>query len=198
MKKLLSPIIFIFLATFLFSSCSNVTNLTIAKRHYRHGFFIDFGGKRTIPVAPVVARKHVLPANETTPVITANIAKSIDTKPAAIVSQKLAASQKLTVAKKGDHKTTEQTINVNPAGENILTSQTIASNNTIAGDSAHNSRGSNNGVPFWLVVVCAILLPPLGVYFAYGIGTYFWIDLILTLLFFFPGMIFALIMVLQK
>ncbi len=46
-------------------------------------------------------------------------------------------------------------------------------------------------------VIFAILLPPLGVYLHEGaLNGRFWIDLLLTLLFFIPGMIYALIVVL--
>jgi uncharacterized membrane protein YqaE (UPF0057 family) len=46
-------------------------------------------------------------------------------------------------------------------------------------------------------IIFAILIPPLGVYLHEGvINTRFWIDLILTILFFLPGMIYALIIVL--
>jgi uncharacterized membrane protein YqaE (UPF0057 family) len=48
-----------------------------------------------------------------------------------------------------------------------------------------------------LLVILAILLPPLAVYLHQGeINTKFWISLILTLLFFIPGIIYALIVVL--
>jgi uncharacterized membrane protein YqaE (UPF0057 family) len=48
-----------------------------------------------------------------------------------------------------------------------------------------------------LQVICAILIPPLGVYLHEGeINSRFWIDLILTLLFYVPGLIYALIVVL--
>jgi uncharacterized membrane protein YqaE (UPF0057 family) len=48
-----------------------------------------------------------------------------------------------------------------------------------------------------LLVILAILLPPLAVYLHEGeINTKFWISLILTLLFFVPGIIYALIVVL--
>ena len=48
-----------------------------------------------------------------------------------------------------------------------------------------------------LQVIFAILIPPLGVYLHEGeINKRFWIDLLLTLLFFLPGMIYALIIVL--
>jgi uncharacterized membrane protein YqaE (UPF0057 family) len=50
-----------------------------------------------------------------------------------------------------------------------------------------------------LLVILAILLPPLAVYLHEGvINSKFWIDLILTLLFYLPGMIYALIVVLKK
>ena len=43
-----------------------------------------------------------------------------------------------------------------------------------------------------LQIIAAILLPPLGVYLARGIGNEFWISLLLTILAFLPGMIYAL------
>ena len=50
-----------------------------------------------------------------------------------------------------------------------------------------------------LLVILAILLPPLAVYLHEGeINNKFWLDLVLTLLFFLPGVIYALIVVLQK
>ncbi len=48
-----------------------------------------------------------------------------------------------------------------------------------------------------LLVILAILLPPLAVYLHEGaLNTKFWISLLLTLLFFLPGIIYALIVVL--
>jgi len=50
-----------------------------------------------------------------------------------------------------------------------------------------------------LLVILAILLPPLAVYLHEGvINNKFWLDLLLTLLFFLPGVIYALIVVLKK
>jgi uncharacterized membrane protein YqaE (UPF0057 family) len=42
-----------------------------------------------------------------------------------------------------------------------------------------------------LTLVATILLPPLGVAMKKGLGSDFWINLILTLLFFVPGLIHA-------
>ena len=44
-------------------------------------------------------------------------------------------------------------------------------------------------------IILAVLLPPLAVFLHDGIGTSFWISLILTLLFWIPGVIYALLVV---
>ena len=44
-----------------------------------------------------------------------------------------------------------------------------------------------------LDIILAILLPPLGVFMRYGLGSKFWINLILTILGYIPGVIHALI-----
>jgi uncharacterized membrane protein YqaE (UPF0057 family)/outer membrane biosynthesis protein TonB len=46
-----------------------------------------------------------------------------------------------------------------------------------------------------LAIIFAILIPPLGVAIYEGITTRFWISLLLTILFFVPGMIYALLVV---
>lgn len=40
-------------------------------------------------------------------------------------------------------------------------------------------------------VLCAILLPPLGVFLQVGFGLQFWLNILLTLLGYFPGVIHA-------
>jgi len=46
--------------------------------------------------------------------------------------------------------------------------------------------------------VAAILLPPLGVYLVRGLGASFWINVLLTLIAWVPGVIHALIVVLAN
>ena len=46
------------------------------------------------------------------------------------------------------------------------------------------------------IILAAILLPPLGVFLARGMGRDFWIAVPLTVLFYLPGMAFALFVVL--
>jgi len=49
-----------------------------------------------------------------------------------------------------------------------------------------------------LRIVIAIFIPPLAAFLTVGIGLHFWLNLILTLLFFVPGMIHALWLVVKK
>lgn len=46
-------------------------------------------------------------------------------------------------------------------------------------------------------IIAAILLPPLGIYLARGIGPAFWMGTVLTILFWVPGILFALAVILR-
>jgi uncharacterized membrane protein YqaE (UPF0057 family) len=41
-------------------------------------------------------------------------------------------------------------------------------------------------------IIFAIILPPLGVFFQVGIGKHFWINIILTILGYIPGIVHAI------
>ncbi|GAA4467871.1 YqaE/Pmp3 family membrane protein [Novipirellula rosea] len=43
----------------------------------------------------------------------------------------------------------------------------------------------------YIRLIFAFILPPVAVYMQFGIGKYFWINVLLTLLGFFPGMLHA-------
>jgi uncharacterized membrane protein YqaE (UPF0057 family) len=47
-------------------------------------------------------------------------------------------------------------------------------------------------------VLFAILLPPLGVFLQVGIGLHFWLNILLTLLGYIPGIIHALWVIIKK
>jgi uncharacterized membrane protein YqaE (UPF0057 family) len=62
---------------------------------------------------------------------------------------------------------------------------------------AEKRRGNDGSTNTLLLVIVAILLPPLAVYLHEGeINNRFWIDLLLTLLFYLPGLIYALVIIL--
>ena len=46
-------------------------------------------------------------------------------------------------------------------------------------------------------MIAAIVLPPLGIFLARGLGVEFWIGTLLTILFWLPGIAFALAVVLR-
>jgi uncharacterized membrane protein YqaE (UPF0057 family) len=49
------------------------------------------------------------------------------------------------------------------------------------------------GRPSVGALIAAVLLPPLGVFLARGFGPAFWIDVVLTLIGWVPGVVFALV-----
>ncbi|MGG9963578.1 YqaE/Pmp3 family membrane protein [Ferruginibacter sp. SUN106] len=62
---------------------------------------------------------------------------------------------------------------------------------------AAKKSGGETSTNTLLLVILAIILPPLAVYLHQGeINSKFWIDLLLTLLFWLPGVIYALIVIL--
>ncbi|MEO3389208.1 YqaE/Pmp3 family membrane protein [Mesorhizobium sp. CAU 1741] len=49
-----------------------------------------------------------------------------------------------------------------------------------------------------LRILAAIILPPLGVFLQVGLGLHFWLNILLTLLGYVPGIIHAIWVVLRK
>lgn len=47
-------------------------------------------------------------------------------------------------------------------------------------------------------ILCAIILPPLGVFLQVGLGLHFWLNILLTILGYIPGIIHAVWVVLRK
>ena len=47
-------------------------------------------------------------------------------------------------------------------------------------------------------IIVAILLPPLGVFLQEGLGTHFWINIILTLLGYIPGIVHAIYIIIKR
>ena len=69
-----------------------------------------------------------------------------------------------------------------------MTDMTVSSGSDVSG-------GSGGDV---LRILLAILLPPLGVFFQVGIGLQFWLNLLLTLLGYIPGIIHAIWVIVKK
>lgn len=61
-----------------------------------------------------------------------------------------------------------------------------------------NTTVASGGESLLLYIILGIIIPPLAVGLLYGIGTEFWISLVLTIIIWLPGAIYALIKVFQK
>lgn len=53
------------------------------------------------------------------------------------------------------------------------------------------ARTQDSAMGDFLKILLAVLLPPLGVFLEVGLGKHFWINLVLTLLGYIPGIIHA-------
>jgi len=192
MKKLISSIVLFVVTSILLSSCSSPSTMALTKRHYRPGYYVDWASKK-----PIVAPNRVTASIKSEPKIelitVAKTQSPLTISSVALIPEKLSKLQKRIAQKHinviADKTFTPTAVNQN---ENTLTISGINSTTAVA-----DVRVDVN-VSFVVIVICAIFLPPLGVALMYGIHLYFWVDLILTLLFFFPGMIFALIVVLMQ
>jgi len=194
MKKLFAHFMLFALAGTLFSSCSNSSKLAITKRHYRSGYYVNFGsGNHTAAVASV-PKVPVRVKHQITTLAPAKSENYVAVSTPTAISRNVEVTQMIAAPKKVQESSSVLTT--------IYASQSTSSLNAkVTSDAAGQSGGGGHDrvatVPFVVIVLCAIFIPPLGVGLMYGINSYFWIDLILTLLFFFPGMIFAIIVVLM-
>lgn len=193
MKKIFQQLIVLTATTVLLSSCGNLSKMSITKRHYRNGYFLDFASNKHISPINKVA---IEPKDQALPVMIAKPTEQVVSNTPIVSTEKLNAVVKR-VATKRNKASIAKAITANSTPLATITTLTAGLDTYNSDESVSDHHAQvNANVSFALIVVCAIFIPPLGVALMYGIDSYFWIDLILTLLFFFPGMIFALIVVL--
>ncbi|EKV26456.1 hypothetical protein C882_2748 [Caenispirillum salinarum AK4] len=65
-------------------------------------------------------------------------------------------------------------------------------------DGRHNTGTGDSTGGDIIRIILAIILPPLGVFFEVGLGKHFWINVILTILGYIPGIIHALWVIIKK
>jgi len=196
MKKRLTPFtVFSLLGGILFSSCTNFSGLSIAKRHYRSGYYVS-SRKSPCTIAAAATNKVKIDKKATETSLPKQEITAVVDEPSIVTSQNTQVYQK-----KSDSKKTKESHPVIAASgyakQSAITFHAEAKSSAANQSEGHEVVIVTPGVPYVVIILCAIFIPPLGVGLMYGINSYFWIDLILTLLFFFPGMIFALIVVLM-
>jgi uncharacterized membrane protein YqaE (UPF0057 family) len=189
MKKLFTPFILFTITSILMSSCSGPSTLALTKRHYRAGYYVDWAGKKPSSTTNTDrVPKNIEP--KIASLVIKNLENTVNTTSIVLIPEKLNQPQKSIAARHiniiANKTATPTAVNQN---ENTLNISGINTTTAVA-----DVRIDAN-ISFVVIVICAIFLPPLGVALMYGIHLYFWVDLVLTLLFFFPGMIFALIVV---
>nr|CAB3460047.1 unnamed protein product [Digitaria exilis] len=79
-----------------------------------------------------------------------------------------------------------------PAGSFPFGRPASSSGEELKKGSSSRSTEAAMGSETFLEILLAILLPPLGVFLRYGIGVEFWICLVLTILGYIPGIIYAI------
>lgn len=60
------------------------------------------------------------------------------------------------------------------------------------------TTSTNEGTADVIRILLAIILPPVGVFFEVGLGLHFWLNILLTLFGYIPGIIHAVWVILRK
>tara|TARA_B100000809_G_C15120884_1_gene524256 strand:- start:1010 stop:1618 length:609 start_codon:yes stop_codon:yes gene_type:complete len=196
MKKILFGLIILFVGTQLMTSCSSESNVLsqFSKRKYMKRFkskdvkYKDEINKRENDYAAVEKVEEISYA-------------SVEVEPTSFNLNEIEVVDKTTLIDLKEEKFEEQERIVQPLVDYSKTykvnqisavSRELFINNYIS----NNSAASNSSVNEIVLAILCVFIPPLAVYlYEDTITTNFWIDLIATLLFWFPGMILAFLMV---
>ncbi len=60
------------------------------------------------------------------------------------------------------------------------------------------TEAADSNIGDLLKIILAIFLPPVGVFLEVGLGLHFWLNILLTLLGYIPGIIHAIFIILRK
>lgn len=190
MKKL---ILFLAVIGIAFSSCNG--KYTIAKRKYNKGFYVSRNNGATTKPESIAKNKPTEKANELiqTEIVTSvnNVKKTEITQESdntlmnAITIKKIASPN--VISKESNNTKTVLANNDKKAVATHKTFKKIEINTT----PITTSKKSGSDKEILLIILC-IFIPFLAVYiFEDKISTNFWVDLLLCLLFWLPGIIFA-------
>jgi uncharacterized membrane protein YqaE (UPF0057 family) len=201
MKSLYIPLFILVAASILLSSCSQLSISKIMANHYKSSNFIDQDVSRMI--GPITGEAVTTLVTG----ISAELSDNQQAKDSIVIKyrqppefNRVAAANIISNRQDRPGMSNDYT-QLAFVGQSYTPGQEsnqyrdLPTTNQPLNYSNGNAHG-HNGVPYWLIVVCAIVIPPVGVALMYGITDKFWICLLLTLCFWLPGMIYALIQVL--
>jgi uncharacterized membrane protein YqaE (UPF0057 family) len=191
MNKFYLPLILILVAAL--SSCGA---LRVEKRHYRGGFYVDFNNNKTENVTPA-AKEDVAVINEENPApvnVTEESPKS--TEAAAKPSEEQHNTQATKTSEKSSDSPEAISLNL-PSVDQPSSDKT-----SVEEPASENNAAPDSDVMLIVLVILAIIIPPLAVYLKEGLTGRFWLILILSILgggfFFYPviGGLFLLAIIL--
>lgn len=188
------------------SSNNVVSNGLIQKRKYKKGFFFKSNTDLRVVRENAKEKNSVVVNGENIEIydgLSADISPSQDLNTSLALGKESQATKDLiplgmegvSIQRNLKETTSPQFISNTKTKNEVRTSSREKIEQRRKIDSNSNSTSADDRLI--LLVILAILIPPLAVFLARGIGTEFWISLILTLLFYFPGMIYSLLVVLD-
>ncbi len=210
MKKIIAFSLVVLFLTACSTSNNVASNKLFQKRKYNKGWHVNSSKK--IDKTTSSQTEEVVYAEE---LIKSDAEESTKNNNILLAENKESHVEKLDNFKTEDlkqSKTTNQSVGDNVAKASGLTDNTALNSEIIIEEnhqninesksklitnSSNEAPNSGSDVGIVLLVILAILLPPLAVFLARGIGTEFWISLILTLFLWLPGVIYALLIVLD-
>jgi len=198
-KNIYSILLGLIAITFLFSSCKSLTNVSIEKRQHRGGYYVDWGnGKvKTDQVKSQQVSIKQTKISESKISLNDESRKSVLKESDVYVKHNRETDQQqtknVTIQKSNRHnsfETNQEPLALYSKGNSEKAGSSVKYNFEEGDDSQASSD-----TPTWVLAILCILLPPLAVFLQFGIGTEFWISLILTLLFWIPGVIYAFVVI---
>jgi hypothetical protein len=182
MKKLFSSSVLLIAGLILFSSNSHAQGITITKRHYNHGFYIDFGGKKKTQaksIASQAEKQNIVSAD----VQVSNAIPSV--KDDAPEQMPLIATNSVPVKKEKTKKHFSISNVVNKLANATVSNNADAINKVDSPDMTNDAKTGGHGgsIPVIILIILALICPPLAVYLHDDqIAPHFWWVLILWLL----------------
>jgi uncharacterized membrane protein YqaE (UPF0057 family) len=176
--------------TLILSSCGGP--LSITKRHYNSGFYVERSGGagHTSPAESDTKTENVATkklASRSVSIAAVSKTEEVETPANFVVT---ASAEKRHAACRPKHIASGQTQLLNPPTSVAAPDKEKSVSNIFV----HSNKSSRSDDRDLLLIILCILLPPVAVYLKENaIGLNFWIDLILTLIFWVPGIIFALL-----
>ena len=185
---------FAVLLAVIFTSCS--TSVEIAKRHFNNGYYVHITSKKPVstPEKEVITVKNEVQAVAVSNVKNEVVVSKAATPVVAIQEQNTSEVKAVSAIKKTVDAAKKKQLEILP--EISEAKQAVSEfSNSNSSVSSLKSKGLfsflRGDAPAIVLILLCIFIPPIAVGIVDDWGSKFWFDILLTLLFYFPGMIYA-------